>query len=214
MFSFKHNRIIQEKINLYLKVVDETVILYQTAIKYYLKNSIDEEFDRQIHVVFKSESKADDLRREIEAELYSKSLLPELRHDILLIIDHIDKIPNKTESILRSIFCQDIRIPDELNHQLDELVDLSVDTCFMATKAVEKVLGKGEGFTELVEAIDKNETTADNLEEKVIYQIFHTKYEPINKILFRDLFINISNLLDLSEVATDILTIIAIKRNF
>ena len=45
-----------------------------------------------------AESKADDIRRAVEVMMYSKSLFPESRGDILGLLEAMDKVPNQAES--------------------------------------------------------------------------------------------------------------------
>ena len=83
LFTFKKNKKLLEMLEQYLSVVDDTLDKFSEAFQYLLKNGIDEHFKVLGSQTHKKESNADDLRRDIELEMYEKSLLPESRSDCL-----------------------------------------------------------------------------------------------------------------------------------
>ena len=85
MFDFRKNKIIKARIEEYLVVANETLDIYREGMLHYLEHGIDEHFNTCMKRTHGSESKADDLRREIETALFEKSLLPESREDIIKI---------------------------------------------------------------------------------------------------------------------------------
>ena len=93
MFMFQKNLAIRKKIEDYLNMVNETIEMYAEGMAYYLEHKIDDHFRTLLEKAHGCESKADDLRREIESELFEKSLLPEVREDIMHIIENMYKIP-------------------------------------------------------------------------------------------------------------------------
>jgi uncharacterized protein len=209
---FRKNRIIQDKILVYLDTASATVDQFARSMDYYLDHHLDAVFADMVHDTHELESKADDLRREIEGELYAKSLLPESRKDILTIIDKVDMIPNKAESVLRQLYTHNLELPAEYNPQIRELVVLSVDAVHLLTKAAMDALGPCEQVQDAVHVIDQKESAGDQIEQELIHHIFRNDCEPVKQILFRDIIVKIGDLLDLAAIASDTLTIFAIKR--
>lgn len=212
MFMFRKNQVVYRKIKDYLQVVSDTNRLFGVSMDYYLEQGIDDHFNALAQKTYKRESDADDLRREIEAELYEKSLLPESREDILQIIDKVDWVANKCESILRRLYTQNIRLPRGLNGKVKELIDLSIETTDLMLKAVDDVLTQARQIKILVRKIDSNESIGDQMEMDMVYEIFHGDYDPVDRLMFRDIINLIGDLLDLAETISDNLTIFAIKR--
>ncbi len=212
MFMSKRNRKLFAGIEEYISVVEQTLDLFLESMEHYLKNRIDSHFEMMVQKTHESESVADDLRRDIERELYEKSLLPDSREDIFTIIDKVDQLPNKAESILRQIYTQNIVLPESLEPQVRELVKLGVETYKVAKEAIKDSLAKMEKTKELIRTIDTNESIGDRLEQKIIYEIFHSDIDRASQIHFRDIVLEIGRLLDLAEILSDAITIFTIKR--
>lgn len=212
MFLSKINKKLYAKIEDYLNVAQRTLDLYGESIEYYLKNGIDNHFEIMVHKTHEVESDADDLKREIEQTLYEKSLLPDSREDIFNLIDALDNIPNKAESILRRIYTQNIELPKEQDHNVWELTKLGIETFKVVHEMVTDALHKMENTTDLARTIDSNESVGDSLEQRIIYEIFRSDIDGASRILLRDLVLNIGNILDLSEKTSDIINIFTIKR--
>lgn len=212
MFLSKVNKKLYAKIEDYLSVAQHTLDLYGESIEYYLKNGVDNHFEIMVHKTHEVESDADDLKREIEQTLYEKSLLPDSREDIFHLIDALDNIPNKAESVLRRIYTQNIELPKEQEDNVWELTKLGIETFKVVHEMVTDSLHKMGNTTALLRTIDSNESVGDSLEQKIIYEIFRSDVDPASRILLRDLVLNIGNILDLSEIISDIINIFTIKR--
>ena len=57
--------------------------------------------------------------------MYTKALFPESRGDILGLLETMESVPNHSESTVRMILNQHIRIPDELTNDIMRLVELT-----------------------------------------------------------------------------------------
>ena len=213
MFDFRKNKVIKTKIESFLQITNETIDLYGEGMLHYLEQGIDDHYNTLMKRTHGSESKADDLRREIEWELLGKSLLPESREDIINVIDTMDKIPNRCEKILKRIYTHNIVLPEEFRPKVKELVELGIGCCRPLKEAVMDVLGPCKKIKDISRNIDTDESAADGIETELFYSIFHGDYDPFEKMLYRDAIRWIAGLPDLAEVVTDQLTIIAIKRN-
>ena len=212
MFLAKRNKKLYSQIEEYTEIVEETLGLFSDSMSHYLKNRIDSHFEMLVQKTHESESVADDLRRDIERELYEKSLLPDSREDIFSIVSEVDNIPNKAESILRQIYTQNIVLPETLNEQVWELVQLGVETFKVAREAIMDSLGSMTEIKELVRTIDTNESIGDRLEQKIVYDIFRSDIDRASQMHFRDIILEIGHLLDLAEILSDTITIFTIKR--
>jgi uncharacterized protein len=213
MLSFRKNKIIRGKIEEYLSGVAEVIDQFQESMEHYLKERLDDHFNTCAKLVHGKESKADDLRREIEGELFRKSLLPEVREDIIKIIDLMDTLVGCFEKILQRIYTHNIVLPETFSHPVKELVDIGLSCARPLEGAVLDVLGPCEKIKDIALTIDTNESVADKLEAEILYDIFHNDYEPFDKLMYRDLVEWISSIPDMAERISDQLTIFAIKRN-
>ena len=212
MWTFKRNQVIKSKIEDYLCVVNIVLDQYLESVEHYLSRHLDDHFKVCVDRIHANESKADDLRREIETELFGKSLMPEIREDIIKIIDLVDRIPNACERVLRRIYTHGIVLPDEFCDRVMELTKIGVCCCRPIKDAVMDVLGSCSAIKGIAREIDTNESVADKLERELVYDVFHGDYDSFDRIMFRDVVQWIASLPDLAETICDQLTIFAIKR--
>jgi len=197
----------------YLAVVNDTLNEFSDAFSYLLEKGIDEHFKLLGSQTHQKESNADDLRRDIELLMYEKSLLPESRRDLLEVIEMIDKIPNRAESILSMHNSQQLELIDEIKEDMEELLKLSLATVNYVIQMTNACF-KGDGdMTELARLIDNNESIGDHLERKMVEKIFSLKIDTGEKILQKDSVLQLGAICDLSETVKDKLVITNIKRS-
>lgn len=212
MFSFRKNKIIKQKISEFFQIVAKTMNSFQDAVSYHLDNGCDDEYKRLMKIVVLNESAADDLRREIETELFRKSLLPESREDILMAIDQLDELPNKAEDIVKMIYNQNISVPEEIHEKIRELIALGCETVTVLLEAAESAVGNNKKVQELVKVVDENESAGDRIERKLIHQIFHNGEVDIQTLMTKEYIVEVATILDIAQKVADTMTLIAIKR--
>jgi predicted phosphate transport protein (TIGR00153 family) len=84
-------------------------------------------FEAQFETINDLEHKGDDLRREIETELYAKTLIPDLRSDVLQLVENIDKVTNLYKSNLFRLSIQRPEIPKTLHSEYERLAEAAVE---------------------------------------------------------------------------------------
>lgn len=184
---------------------------FKNGMEVYLSEGIGEKFDFYVQQTHKTESRADDLRRKVEWEMYSKALLPESRGDILGFLETLDKIPNKAESLLNQIKLQKLEFPKELNQNLERIVALSWEAIQLVYEAATKLLSRNGDIHKLADEIDAKETECDHAEQDTIEKIFSMDIEKADKILLKEFIIEMGNLTDRAEDVSDRLTILSVK---
>jgi len=95
--------LIEQEVFDYLQTWKKCLEYFRGGMEVYLAEGIGEKFDYYVQEVYKTEERADELRRKVEWEMYSKALIPESRGDILGFLETMDKIPNKAESLFNQI---------------------------------------------------------------------------------------------------------------
>ena len=161
--------------------------------------------------VHSEESLADDLRREIELELYKKALIPESRGDVLGLIETIDKIPGNFETVCDMMFLQQIEVPKKLTRDFLLLIDTNIEAYDLIRELVMGFFYKKDNIEE-IRRIDKKESESDAIERKLIGKIFKININKADKILLKEIAISIGNISDFTEIAGDRLTLATIKR--
>ena len=90
---------LEQQIDEYLDYVVKGGLIFKLGVKCYLENQ-EKEFEGYITELRAIEEKADDLRRNIEIKLYTRTLIPESRGDVLGLLESCDRVLNTTTDTL------------------------------------------------------------------------------------------------------------------
>jgi len=168
--------------------------------------------ETQIEDVHRAEARADDLRREIELQLYEKALIPESRGDVLGLIEAADVIPNTIEDVVSDMYLQHIAVPEEFRVQFFELVQVNVEAYNVMRDAIRDFFYHRRYSLENLIHIDERESQSDRTQRTLKGAIFATGMDTGDKILLRDLVDGIGAISDGAEKCADRLTLAVIKR--
>ena len=211
-FLFKKEQQIEQLIYRYLDNLKMAQENFQNALNVYFEKGHSEDFDFLIEQTHKVESKADDIRNEIETMMYAKALIPDSRGDILGLLEAIDQIPGLFELILYMIQTQRLSIPDFLILDINELIRGSLGCCDLLIKQMEALFRMSEDIKSLVFTIDENESHCDHIERRIITKIFDSDLEPFQKLQLKEMIIQIGEISDQAHRVSRRVYIISIKR--
>jgi predicted phosphate transport protein (TIGR00153 family) len=212
MFAFGKNKELRKKLDEYLLELNESMSRFNEALEYLLANEIDEHFKTLAKKMHQHESRADDIRREIERYMFHKSLLPETREDLLNIIEMIDKIPNEGQAVLNDFLIQKTELFEPIKKNFLELMKDSIETFNNTLEAFKNCFDKGDMIDRLSQIVDNNESLGDSLEREMIKTIFDSDIDKAEKIIQRDFVIKLGNICDLCESSMDKIVVASIKR--
>ncbi|MBP8129436.1 MAG: DUF47 family protein [Candidatus Hydrogenedentes bacterium] len=168
---------------------------------------------RDVIDVHHAESRADDLRRDIETLMYAKALFPESRGDVLGLLETLDTVPNQAQAVVRAIVQQYIVVPQPLHAPMCELLSLCMRCVSVMMEAVGRLFTDFTNVADLLGKIDEMESRSDTLEGQLIQQVFASPgIKDLDKVLLRDLIHGISAICDMAENVADRIRIIVIKR--
>ena len=209
---FRRTKALEDEIDKYLDMLSESALLFRRAVQIYLADGCTEEFDEKLHHVNSLESKADGLRRSIESQLYSQTLIPESRGDVLGLMENLDSVLNLCEGGLWAFSIETPAIPEEFHGDFAVLVEQVVNT-------VESLVLASRAFFRNIEAVQDHmhkvmfyEKQADKVSTKLKRAIFASELPLSHKAHLRNFVEHIDNLADCSEDVADRLAIYTIKR--
>lgn len=209
---FRRTRDLEVQIDQFLDALSESALAFKSAVDVYLKHRCSEEFTAKHEQVDKLESHADELRRTVEIQLYTQTLIPESRGDVLGLLENLDKIINLIEGVLWSFSIEQPDIPSDFDDEYRNLVEM---TC----ESVEAVVLASRAFFRNIEAVgDHNhkvmyfETEADKASTRLKKLIFNSDIDLSHKMHLRGFVENIDDIADWSEDVADRLAIYVIKR--
>jgi len=209
---FNKTRVMEQQIDEFFDKISEAGMVFSRALEVYLKDGATDEFEAFLKQVAEIEGKGDSLRRTIEIELYAQTLIPDLRGDVLRLLEDMDHLVNVYEGDLYRISIQQPDVPEEFRAGYLELAR-TVVTC------VESVVLAARSFFRDIDAVrDYNakvifyETEADKLCTKLQRAIFASDLPLDRKMHLRYFVERIDELANSAEDVADTLAIYAIKR--
>ncbi|GAI16864.1 unnamed protein product, partial [marine sediment metagenome] len=121
MAFWKKQRVIETLVLRHAQCVDETLAYFQEALSAYLEGETKKASQLALET-HQAEGRADDVRREVEAELLGGALLAHSRREVLEVIEWVDKLANAGEATLDYLLLQRVRIPEEIKPILKEIM--------------------------------------------------------------------------------------------
>src|SRR5690554_6845631 len=91
---FRRTRTLEAQIDEFFDLATEATTIFERAVKGYLESGPGDDFDSALEHISNLESRADVLRRNIEAELTEHTLIPDLRGDVLRLLENMDHLIN------------------------------------------------------------------------------------------------------------------------
>ena len=205
-------KLVENMLDEYFHRCDKCIDLFSDAMNIYFAEGLCDNFENAANNCHRAESYADDQRREIEHTLYGQALLPDSRGDLLGLLEMFDKIPNEAETVLFSLLCQRIEIGEDLKDFFKQLINLNVESYRLARKAVDTLFKSPKLTARATKEVDDKESESDRLERIIIGELFKGDYTTEQKILLRDIVMQVGGISDRAENSADRIDIVAIKR--
>ncbi|MBM3566958.1 MAG: DUF47 family protein [Alphaproteobacteria bacterium] len=209
---FRRTRELENEIDDFLSKISEGGLAFRLGVQTYLNHGPTPEFEEKLYHVNALENEADTMRRSIETKLYTQTLIPESRGDVLGLLETIDSVFNMMEGALWAFSIETPDIPEEFRRDFAELTDRVV-------LSVEELVKASRAFFRNIEAVaDHNhkvmfyEKEADKLSSKMKRAIFGSTLPLANKMHLRSFVEHIDNIADQAEDVGDRLAIYTIKR--
>ncbi|MCZ6744621.1 MAG: DUF47 family protein [Alphaproteobacteria bacterium] len=214
MALFRRTKALENEIDEFLDKLSESALVFRQAIELYLADGPGAGFDEKLRQVNELESRADQLRRGIETQLYSQTLIPESRGDVLGLLENLDSILNLLEGTLWGFSIETPDIPEEFVKEyrgLTEMAVLSVEAIVMASRAFFR---DHETVGDHMYKVMFYEKEADKVSTKLKREIFgQADLHLSHKMHLKSFTEHIDNVADKAEDVADRLSIYAIKRS-
>ena len=204
---------IGRKIDDFLDKVSESGILFRHGVNAYLKEN-NESFTKKIADISKVEHMGDTLRRDLEEQLYTQTLIPESRGDVLELLENMDGLLDRFKGALWQFEIERPVIFPELHEDIQELA-----TCVV--EAVEAMVLSARAFFKDISAVADHlhkvshwETQSDIVSTRIQKQIFNKPDLRLSyRMQLRDFIRHVDKIADRAEDVADKLRIYVIKRS-
>jgi predicted phosphate transport protein (TIGR00153 family) len=209
---FGKMRALESQVDQFLDLITKGTYCMREAIRSYL-SADDEDFQNRLKMVGDYEKRADELRKSTETMLYTHSLIPESRADILGLLENLDSVIDRAKQIVQEF---DVQQPDvEVGY-----LDLYVQLTDKSVKAVEQVVDAARAFfrnesrlRDCINKVDYYESEADRAGLRLKKQIFQSDMELARKQHLRYFADALESVSDIAEEVSERLSIASIKRS-
>jgi predicted phosphate transport protein (TIGR00153 family) len=186
---------------------------FKKAIRLYLRERRSEDYkkiNKQMHQI---EKDADLLRRDIENSLYAQNLIPDLRADVLDLVESLDKIINKFDEVVYRFYIEWPDIPPEYHSGMSDLSDHVADCCenmAIASRAFFRNISAVRDYSQKVYFLEHECDITSGRLRKAIYD---SDLPLANKNQLNWIVIDAASISDIAEDCIDKLLIFTIKRD-
>lgn len=212
MSLFARTRELEHIIDRLHDKIIEISMVFRDAIDIYLKERRSEnyrEISKKIKII---EHDSDALRREIESRLYEQNLIPDMRGNILQLVENLDRVVNLFDEVAHKFYIEQPDIPECYYEQLTILVR-QVSECAenmaIASRAFFRDLVTLRDYAKKVYMLEHQ---SDKTSGKLRKAVFDSELELAQKIQINTFVEEVADIADLAEDCIDSLLIFAIKR--
>ena len=215
MIFFKKTHEIDSKITEFLNNISEAGLLYVRAIDIFLEKGVTDEFHKKRQDVSALEARNDQLRRDVEAQLYEHTLVPDSRADVLQLLEGVDRIINKYESNLYMYEIEKPKIPAGFYEGLRALirtVEDCVEALVLSSRAFFAMNGEIEDSLHKVMFFEKQADQQGTILKNAIFD--DKKLTLAHKLQIKSFEQAAEEISDIAEDVADSLTVVSVKRAF
>lgn len=197
----------------FLDKISEAGIIYRRGIKAYMKHAT-EDFDRYLEQVTNLEHEADELRKDIETQLYTQTLVPESRGDILALMETSDDVIDRAKDTLIELSIEKPEVPEDFKAGFIELGKTTSRALEEMVLALRAFMRDPINVRNYLHKIYHYEKESDRIAEELKRAVFASEDLRLShKIHLRYFTLHVDTLADLAEDVADRLAIYTIKRS-
>ena len=213
LFLFRRTRELERQIDSFYDKLSESAVVFRLAVRGYLKQGPDDDFDERLKRVNRLESEADRLRRDIETQLYTHMLIPDSRGDVLGLIETSDELLSQFEAVMWAFSIEKPEIPQFCRggfRKLTNMVVKATDELVLGARAFFRSPHDVPAYNHKVMLYEKE---ADAISTALKREIFSAgELDLCRKLHLGGFAERMDSIADMAEDVADRLAIYAIKR--
>jgi len=199
------------KIDNFIDLVSESVLHFEKGLNLYLSDKL-EDFNDKVHAITVLERKADDLRQDIEAQLYVQTLIPESRSDVYQLLEDMDDIIDFAKSLIVDFVVEKPRIPEPLHDRIRKLAETAVDSTDALVQSARAYFYDVNSVKNHLHKVKFFENESDHIADKAKRQIFELDIDLAAKLHIKNFIVSIDTISDIAEGIANHLAIATMKR--
>ena len=210
---FSGTRELENKIDEMHDKIIESSLYFKEAFEIYIKEKRSQNYRRASKKIKQIDAQADDLRREIESRLYAQNLIPDLRADVLQMIENIDKVINEFDEVAHKFYIEQPDIPVEYQDKFRLLIN-QVSECAenmaIASRAFFRDFATVRDYSKKVYFLEHE---SDKTWASLKQEVFDSDMELAHKLQLNSLIGEVADVADKAEDCIDAVLIFTIKRD-
>ena len=210
---FSQTKALENKIDLFHDKLLDAAMTFKKAIRIYLDEQRSDAFRKLSKQIKQIEHDADNLRRDIENNLYTQNLIPDLRADVLHLVENLDRVINKFDEVIYKFYAEQPAVPSEYNSRINELCDLTAECAENMAKASRAFFRDRSSVRDYSKKVYFIEHESDLSTRKLSEAIFDSDLPLANKLQLSGFINDIADIADTAEDFIDELLIFTIKRD-
>lgn len=210
---FSKAKALESKIDMFHDKVIDSAMTFKKSVREYLNAGRSDEFKKINKQLRQIEHDADQLRRDIENRLYSQNLIPDLRANVLEMVENLDRVINRFDEVSYQFYIEQPEIPEIYFSRITDLVEQVTDCAenmSIASRSFFRDLSLVRDYSQKVYFLEhETDLTSGRLKKS----IFDSDIPLANKLQLSTIIDEIENIADLAEDSIDRLLIFTIKRD-
>lgn len=204
---------IAQLVGQHLAQVEEAVATMARGVETALEGGAWDAVEELAVLTHRAESRADDVRRELERELVRGAYLAGTRRTLLDIVEAADGVANAAEAALDFLSLQRVRLPELLHPLVRDVLDTVRSQVKDVREAVEGLLRGDPETVARAEEVDRKESRVDDLYRRAVSRLFATDLPLAEKILAREFLDRVAAISDRAEDVGDLVVLaVAVRR--
>ena len=210
---FARTKSLENKIDLFHDKIIDAAMTFKKAMRIFLAEKRSDEYKKLSKQIKQIEHDADSLRRDIENKLYAQNLIPDLRADVLELVENLDKIINSFDEVSYRFYIEQPDFPQEYHMRMTELCEQVADCAenmAIASRAFFRDFSTVRDYSQKVYFMEhESDLSSGRLKEA----IFDSEMPLANKLQLSNLITEVADIADIAEDCIDELLIFTIKRD-
>ena len=213
---FGKARSIESQVDEFLNILTEAGLVFEQIIDRYLTHGVDESFEQKRQRMRETEQNGNKLARLVGKLLYTDMLIPDLRSDVLSLLQDLSYVLDRYDEIVSSI---DVERPDLSSIEEGAKGEFK-EVCSLAVKSVESAVAATRAFFKDMGAVDAHvhkigfyQSEVDELATRLKKELFATDMPLDRKMQLRYFVDMIEDLGDDAVNVGDWIAIYTIKRS-
>jgi len=213
MRIFKKELGVEKQIDDFLDQVSRSGLIFSQGAEAYLQGE-STDFARKLTEIIEVEHAGDDLRRSIQQYLYTKTLIPESRGDVLQLIEDMDSLLDRFKGALWRMEIEDLDIEEDFHKDFKLLIKSVVETVEAIVRAARSFFKNIASVADHLDKVYYWESESDKISTRLQIAIFRKKELRLShRMLQRELARHLDKIADRAEDVADRLNIYVIKRS-